>query len=266
MVHPGLVHHGNAPLSRTKHHKHSDHTIPNPYATGVFNNNPTVGGCVPDLFEQNIMREILGPSLGLNKGLRVLEYESVDELEADAKKVGAALAFANKYLREKCALVEGRDKFTTVLAERAQFPMLTKTVTRKNSKGEEDSSEVPAETEVKFTNRFRAACVAGEVDGWPQDESGIEIALQKIADEIGPFKGDATKPERVSKAKTPPQYATAGATQIMDNQNQAKWVKTFTEEGIEFEDFQTGNREADITALAWAIKAREDARARRDYA
>lgn len=221
-------------------------------------------------------------SLALLKGIRVEQYEPADIATAikDPKNLGFVTDIVNKYLRQKSALVEGRDQLSTLIVEKLKFaPKLDKV--KKVVDGKEEIIESWAETEGELIARFRAAVRKGEfkVEGWPTDEAGFEAKLQELADQCGDtddqgkslytpprFKLDITVPERVKKDKNPPKYAVEAATNIIKNGSQAKWVATFKKESVAFEDFSVkGDDAGNLRRLAWAIKAREDAKAKNEY-
>ena len=204
-------------------------------------------------------------SLSLLQGAKVGFYDSVEAIDADSGKAGTALNLANRYMSEKGALVEFRDVFATKLAEATGFAMLTKTVTKKYKDGTSEDVVLPNETEVKFVNRFRAACAAGEVTGWPKEEAAVEAKLQEFADSLGQFDCDSSTPVREGKSKNPPKYALEAAANVIKNGSQAKWQGIFANEGITHQPFDTDDANANTIALAWAIKAREDAKAKNEY-
>jgi hypothetical protein len=206
------------------------------------------------------------PSLGLNKGLRVQVYESAAELETDAKVVGRTLALANKYLREKVALVDGRDAFVTEIIKATTFPMKTEEVEKKDSEGKVTKVAVPAWTEVEYLKAFRKECLTGKVNGWSSVPAEIELQLQAFADKLGPFKADAQKTERVGKPKTPPAYALEAADSVIKNGKQKFWATKFTKENVPFEDFQTPDAAVNRTRFAWAVAAREAMKTKKEYA
>jgi hypothetical protein len=220
------------------------------------------------------MKTVYVACVGLTKGLPVSIYSDAAELNAAAGKQpdtawsqDAALNYANKYLVEKGSLVEGRDVLSDVLEKQYSFPMLTKTVTKKFKTKPDETAIVPDETEKDHINRFRKAVLTGEhiVDGVEPKEAALEAFLQGIVDGKGPFAADASKPERTGKSKLPPQYALKAADNVIKNGSQAKWVNTFTQESVPFEDFQTPDLSVNRIRLAWAIKAREDAKAEVEY-
>jgi hypothetical protein len=212
-----------------------------------------------------VMIEEYAPSLSLNKGLRVEVYGTIEELEKDAGVPGRALALANKYLREKVALVDGRDKFVTELIKASGYAMKTEEVEKKDAEGKVTKVQVAAWTEVEYLKAFRKACLSGAIKGWSQVPAEIEAQLQAFADKLGAFKADAKKSERVGKPKVPPAYALEGADNIIKNATTGKWIATFKKEGIAHEDFATADAAANRVRLAWAIKAREDAKAKNVY-
>jgi len=205
-------------------------------------------------------------SLGLKKGLRCEFYSSVEELEKDAGKAGECLTIANSYLGEKVALVDGRDDFCNRLIEVAKFPMLMNAVTKELKDGTKSTTNVPSETEVKFVNRFRGACVAGQVPGWPTNIDEVETKLQELADKCGPYKADATPGRRAGGGGKLPDYAWKAADQIIANGSQTKWAKNFTNEGVEFEPFTTADLEQNRRNLARAVQAHNLATSGKRYA
>lgn len=218
-------------------------------------------------------------SLGLPSGFPVAQYENlkevVDAVKGDETKV---VDIVNKYLRQKGPLVEGRDLLSTHVGEKLGFAIRTKEVTTKGEDGKDVTKQVPDETEGKHIDRFLAEVLAGrhtvpglhfkESDNEEQKEAHVWAFLQKIADKFD-LKVDAATPERVSKPKkyeNLPLYARTGAEKIIANGAQKKWAKTFTDEGIPFEDFQAkDDPDGNKLRLATAIKEREDRKEKPAY-
>ena len=209
------------------------------------------------------MKTIRIRCMGLKLGAPVSVYETIDEA-ATAVPGGqdGVLAYFNKYFAEKVALVDCRDIASETLEKDYNFPMITKEVTKTNEDGTTVTNTEPDESEKEHFNRFRAALTFGKLTlpGVEANEKAVEDFLQGIVDAKGPYIADATKPERVTKAKAPPAKALEAATRIIANGNQAKWQKTFDKEGIEYKPFDTADTAANAVNLAWALKAREDAK------
>lgn len=195
-------------------------------------------------------------TLGLPKGVRVMQYE-----EADVKKLLETPAnlivltdILNKYLRQKDALVDARADLDTLLLEDVKFPTL-KTTVKEEGKDVEVRNEKPGQ----YLDRLCDALVKGTfsharlpVTGTEPKakESSVYNALQAIMDTLGDvttdgtaikrdektgrltapgyaYRLDITRPERTSKPKTPPDYALEGATQIITKGSEAKWAEKF---------------------------------------
>jgi len=184
-------------------------------------------------------------SLGLPKGFRVKEYETIAEIVKDAGSETAVVEAVNKYLRQKSALVAGRDDLAGLIEETYAFKPILKTI-KKDGK----DVEVWDETEGKYIERFIASVVSGKFTAKgltltgndEQKEAAIYAELQKLADKCGDVDKDGKPlsepaayvldirtPERSSKPKKLPQYAIDGATNIINNKAEAKWVKRWTE-------------------------------------
>lgn len=150
---------------------------------------------------------------------------------------------------------------------------LNKTVEIKDDKGTVTGTKVEnTETEGKYIKRFRAAVQGGKVvidsvkGADPAALTVAELAWeQSLLDSYGQWDVDAKKSELSGKSKAPPQYATNAAKKILANKSGAKWVKTFNDEGIVFQAFDTKDAAANELNLAWAIKAREDKKAETEY-
>lgn len=217
-------------------------------------------------------------SLGLLRGCRVKDYESVTELETAAQEPGCCLRFSNKYLAEKSSLVDFRDKFTEELEKRTKFPWPMKVVEKRRSDGSIEKVEEPALTEVQYINLFRKNVLNGSyrvdhqlmplendqsANGEIKDEKVLEEALQALADSLGPFVADAKRPERVAKEKRPGKIIMERVKVIFDNGTQSHWWNVMKKEEVPI-GIQTGDRAKDELALAWAIKEREERKAKEE--
>jgi|SRR5882724_1873570 len=210
--------------------------------------------------------EYVALNLDLPKGVKVKQYEHLAEISKDAGSEAKVVDIVNKYLRQKGPLVKARDFLATECEKRSTFPAKTKTVETTADDGTKSTSTVWEETENKYLERFVAAVTKAEftVDGVEPTEVSAYQYLQGIADEKE-FECNAAVVERESKPKTPPKYALDAADTIIKNGSMAKWADKFKKAGIEHADFQTGNPEADRAALAWAVKEREDRKAKTEY-
>lgn len=223
------------------------------------------------------MHEEYIDSMGLNSGLRIGLFDSIEELDNAAGKTGATLAFANQTLGEKDGLVAGRKAFSKTLNERTSFPFVMGTREKQdpNDKTKKITVEVRNETDKDYVDRFRDAILSGTFThaDFPADEAKLEAALQSLADSLGVFNVDPKAAVRVGKAKLPSKNALAGADNIIKNNAQEIWVKKFTKEKIAFENFQAvaadgatpeevgAVAEKNRLALAWAIQHRMNAAA-----
>lgn len=209
------------------------------------------------------------PSLGLNKGLLVKDYESIDELEKASGEKGSCLRFANKYLCEKSALPTGRDKFAEELEKKTGFPMKMD-VTESTVNGQVKRTETPAWTEVQYIANFRKAILSGTFEhiSFPREEKLLEDALQTFADSLGAFAADAKRPERKPGTSRFPGWIKDRAKTIFDNGTHPRWWEIMKSESIPIDDL-TGTREDDEIALCRAIKERHErsvAKEARQYA
>lgn len=218
------------------------------------------------------MKTVYAPSLSLPKGVPCSVFESIEELETQAGVKGKTLELANLYLRQKGCLVDGRDFLATAILEKSKFPPKTKNVEVKDKEGKvTGTKEEWTETEGEYIKRFRAALAKKEIrvtGVTGEGEALINAGLaweQSLLDAHGPFVADAKAAERTGKTKTPPQYALNAAKSIIGNKSENKWIATFKKEGIEHGDFVGGDEASNITALAWAVKARQDAKAMKEY-
>jgi hypothetical protein len=199
------------------------------------------------------------PSLGLLRGLRVRDYESLLELEtAGLPEKDVALRFANKYLVEKSALPTGRDTFVEELIKLTGFPMKMEVTYKSKGNGEKTKVETPAWSEVQYMANFRKQILAGtfEHPRFPNDEKLLEEALQVFADSLGPFVCDAKRPERKPGTSKIAGWIKERVKIIFDNSTQARWWGTMIDESIPIEPL-SGEREKDEVSLMLAIKERE---------
>jgi hypothetical protein len=192
------------------------------------------------------------PCLGLKLGVRVLDFATVEELENEAGERGAALRLANKYLVEKSALVDARDRIAEAVYEATAFPMLT--ASKKKSDG--TVVEEVTETEVQYLARFRKAVLAGDirVNGFNKDT--LEDDLQMLVDKLGAFKADAKRPERGPAKPKLGKWLTERATLIFQNGTQLRWWDIMAREQVPIGPL-SGDKEKDIVTLALAIRERE---------
>lgn len=208
-------------------------------------------------------------SLGLLRGARVRDYESTDEIDSAAGERGTALRFANKYLIEKGALVDFRDRFAVELEKQTGFKMLVKKETKTKADGSKEVVEAPGETEVQYINRFRKAVVNGEFSHPLATKDNLEDDLQRFADSLGPFTADAKKPERVAKPKAPPKWVVERVTTIFANGTQQRWWDIMTKEGVPIEPYDPADMDKNKASLAVAIRerqARREAEEAKQYA
>lgn len=246
-------------------------------------------------------------SQGLLKGFRVTMWEDreVKEMLSDPAKLTIVTDAMNKYYRQKDALVDGRFDLVSALQKATGVGFLMKTV-----KVDGKDTSVPDETEGEYLARlYKEATTDPEsvfasklkVTGQSveQREASLDQILQRFADACGDttsdgkpvardaktgeltgpgysYKLDMTRPERkAGKPKTPPQYAIEGATNIINNHAEAKWIDRWTKgyknslgiviDPIAFEPFNVqppknakpeeveAVRQQNITNLAWAI-------------
>jgi hypothetical protein len=225
--------------------------------------------------------------LGLVLALNV--PSTVEEFDQNAKRVGACLASAinNEVYRGTMAefrevLIHGseavvKDGVTSGynfkgLEERFDFPRLTKKTGKTrdvvvNGTTVKEEIEVYDESESDYIKRLCAA------KGWNDDKTKSDN-LQPIADELsGLLTFDASQTERKAAGpkKLAKQYREA-AENIFKNENQNKWVGRLKEENDIILSFDTepapedptfaAVRNGNIDKLGWAIKAREDAKAK----
>lgn len=240
--------------------------------------------------------------------MRCLQYEESDVVKAMTVPANVIIVtdIINKYLRQKDALVAFRDDLDDYLLNVVKFPTTTETV-KVDGKDVVERNEKPGQ----YLDRLVAALVKGEfthpklpVSGADPKakEASVYKALQAIADTLGDTDSngkpvtvdpttkaesaprfsyilDISRPERVSKPKTPPDYAIEGATQIINNKAESKWAEKFKTgfkdaKGIQIDpivhepfnvvalkgataEVVESTRKANILALAWAIAAKE---------
>lgn len=246
------------------------------------------------------MKRVYISSLSLPKGFPINEYETRDEIIKDGAdqvvdyngmKCTRDVVVINNYLHQKDGLVQGRADLALWLEVVAKFPWLTKQVTKKID-GKDVAVTEYLETEGKYIERFVTAATDGTVKvvgltltgtNAEQNEAVVWAFLQSVVDKptkitvteggkptevtLFDLKNDIKAPVHVAKAKTPPQYALEAAGNIIKNGTQSKWATTFKKEGVDFEDFSVADDVAgNTTRLAWAIQAREQAKARKEYA
>jgi len=218
-------------------------------------------------------------SLGIGDLLEIAVYNSIADIDADGGP-NTALTLANMYMRQKGGLVEGRDVVVKELIKRSGFGWDPTKEKEKTVDGK--TVKYNSETEGQWMARFKPAVLAGKakLDGTSyKDEASLDAAITAISRAVGPFIVSAKKSVKEAKAKTPPDYALNGAESIIKNGSQAKWKDILSKPdaklgipAIVFNDFtKPYPAGADAAAkaavdtenklnLAWAIKAREDAK------
>ncbi len=198
------------------------------------------------------------PSLSLKRGLRVKDYESIDELENAANEKGACLRVANKYIVEKSALVTGRDTFATKLEEKTGFKMRVTVKEKKKTDGTTERIEEPSETEVQYVTRFRKAVLDGTFthQAFPNEENALEEALQTFADSLGAFVASVKPPEPTSAKPKISKWIAERVAIILQNGTQEKWWSIMQNEGIPIEPLSE-DKEKNALTLSLAIKERE---------
>jgi len=199
-------------------------------------------------------------SLGLLRGLRVRDFESVDELETTAGEKGACLRIANKYLVEKTSLVDGRDKMAEELEKLTGFEMVMIKTTKDNG----TVTETPGESEVQYVARFRKAVLAGELVNNPNvhprfTKDNLEESLQSFANSLGAFDADAKRQERGPKQIKIPKWINERVETIFNNGTQLRWWDIMTREQVPIDKIN-GDQAKDKLALALAIRERESRR------
>lgn len=261
--------------------------------------------------EKKTMRVDLIDSMSLPKGVPVAQYQKLDEALTDVKKTklqpgttpeDVVVGVLNKYARQKDCLVDFRDWLWTTIKARTGW---TGYKTEQVKQGDKMVT-VEAEPEQKSINRFVAQLVDGsfthkdfnltgitneeqrEAAVWAVFQAWTDAASKTIdkyndkgdlvgteplpAGQLSRWQVDISIPERKSKPKTPPEYATKNAESVWSDTDKtgkpkAKslkdrlqgWFDTFTKKGFDFPDFRdTTNPEAAKVNLAWAIKADSD--------
>lgn len=238
--------------------------------------------------------------MDLPKGFPINEYENLAEIQANGGSDEIITAAVNNYIHQKSELVKGRDDLYTYAVDVCGFKPLMESVTKDGV-----TTEQPSETEMKLINRFVGELAKGtfthksftvtgadtdakEASVWNTIQGLVDAPMKvKIADkEVTLFSltNDIKTPVRVSKPKTPRVKMKEAATNIFsdvakDGKTKPKnlaarlkhWADTFTKEGFVFDDFSKPDEkgvvatDANITKLAWAIQAREDAQAETKY-
>lgn len=227
------------------------------------------------------MKESRFPSMGLPTGFRVGVFESIDEGDKQAGRPGAMLDAANDSAVAWGAGSEARKKYVAKLETLTK--VVRKFVAKKTKAGKATktySSSEGGESEGNYGKRIRALLIKGDTSvdtnaftalklasGKANDEATVDAALQSLADSLGIFNADLKEAEKSRKVEALAQRYKDAATNIITNKSEAKWVATFTKEGIAFTPFTTpatgtpdeilAIQAANHIALATAIKARE---------
>jgi hypothetical protein len=233
-------------------------------------------------------------SLGIENLFEVMAYDDADAIDADAGKAGTCARLSNLYMRQKGALVKGRTRTVDEIEKVTGFKPVTKKVKYKKDDGSEGERVEWDETESEYFGRFKKAVLTKDFihpsfNG--TTEELFDASVIKFVEPLGPFPISAKEADRAASEKTPPKYALKNAESIFSDTDAngvkkkdpiatrlKKWAKTFTDEAVTFEAFDVvpgaGATETDVatirtanlTRLAWAIKAREDAKALKEYA
>lgn len=240
-------------------------------------------------------------SQSLPKGFRVKQYEDSDiaAMVSDPAKLRLVTDGINKYERQKDALVRARTQLVEkIVAAGYKRPETTVKVDGKDETTFDN-------TEGKDIGIFWNGLISGTITNkvvtgkTPEErEPQADAFMQSLADQCGevdekdgPNKGKSleTPPcfvldlsesaKRESKPKTPPKFAIEGATNIINNKAEKKWVDRFTkgyknDAGIQLPAFSFDSftqvapkdatpeaaqavRQSNITNLAFAIAINE---------
>ena len=154
------------------------------------------------------MKNIYVSSLGLPKGFKIREYESIDEILKDGgkelvdypekgQKMERLAVVANQLLHQKDGLVQGRTELACWVEYVAKFPWLTKQVTKKQD-GKDVAVTEYLETEGKYIDRFITAVAEGKATfpglklagtNVEQNEAAVLGAIQSLIDNPVPAVG-----------------------------------------------------------------------------
>lgn len=206
-------------------------------------------------------------------------YTSIEDVDKDAGKAGAALHFINTYMQQKSALPDANAYIAEEVIGKLEpaFPEDPKKIEvtkEKQENGTEKEVRTNTETAGELIARFVATVDAGKAT-YPGIEKGKALAwLQAALDKHGPFNLDAKTPERKSKPKTPPQYCTAAANSVFDDTDALNgkkreafvkhWETKINADLVKYGkvgSFKlTGDKEADKLAFAWAVHERDTAK------
>lgn len=208
------------------------------------------------------MKTSIARVMGLNFPVQV--YDSIQELVLAAGTEDKALEIANDNLTYRGPAATIRNEFSEFLEQTTGFDRLV-TGTKKAKEGEE--AEQIFEPAGQYIARLRAKAKAGELDsnGLPANEEQLEAHLQSLADRFvsqaaTPFVIDAATPDKKpGKAKAPRKACLAIATKLHESQVFDKFLKRCAKFKITPGAHQTGDKDKDILALAWAIQAVQDA-------
>lgn len=248
-------------------------------------------------------------SMRLPDGFRVKQYEDTDiqTLSKDPAKLRLVTNAINLYVRQKDCLVRGRTALLALIVEKAKYVRPTDKITV-DGKEETEFRNTEGEDIKAFINGLSKGTITNAAVTAPDEETRETQALaylQTLANLCGEqdkdgkplenppcFVVDLSEAEkRESKPKKLPVYALEGATNIINNKSEKKWLDRFTKgytnsagivlPAISFEPFTIAApkdakpeetqaiREKNIQNLGWAL-VQDDAnvreRTKKEYA
>lgn len=216
------------------------------------------------------MKETRYPTLG-KLTLPTLIYESIDEADTAAGKVGAVLESANDNWHYRGSAAQGRDIITEFLEEETGIERKSEVVNGKDGKPKKDDKgdEVYAYTE-KQTKYVERVC---EAKGWlteagESDLSQFQAKIDELCRTLPGENGSVTALQVNSKARerkpaAPKKLANKYLEAAKNVVNSPKWDKLVAEVkkklGKEIDKPKHGDDKA-MESLGWVVKEYMDMR------
>lgn len=214
----------------------------------------------------------------LRSGLHVQVgyYQTIEDVDKDAGKTGAALHLVNTYMQQKSALPEANEFISDLIVELG-FPVdatKNKVVEKEDDKGVKQKVTINTETEGERIARFILLVNEGKWSHTSVTKGAAKEFLQAKLVTHGPFWLDASTPIRTSKPKTPPKYALDAANSVFDDTPEfsgaarekfkkhweAKINEGLKQHGSTHVFKLSGVHADDKLAFAWAVHHRDEAK------
>jgi len=203
------------------------------------------------------MKEVIRDVLDLK--VPMLIYETVDEGDKAAGRVGAVLDECNTNLMYRGANADARDLIVTVAMEVTKLELKTKTV-----KKADKEVQVPDETEQEFVERALASgkltkdVLQTEVErrarnGWSYQDDGATVTVPPIAVDIKGRERKPTRPPKLAQEfKTAAESLLGQYDDVKINTTLKKYLPA--EKAVFKRGTTPADKEKNVEGLGWLIR------------